>query len=166
MTRADLKRRSPNAQLNAMRRLWPDFEGGKLADGALWWRGPLRPKAQFYVVSLFWKPDAMSLPYVMVDDPPLAPRSNGTFAEIPHLIYFPEKPMRSGLWLFDPEGREWTPADLIADTTIYWAAEWLAYYELWHMTGEWLAPGVGYESVAHMDAAEAGTVKEILADVH
>jgi hypothetical protein len=45
-------------------------------------------------------------------------------------------------------------------------AEWLAYYELWHLTGDWLAPGVGYESVARMHAAEARIVKEVLADVH
>ncbi len=121
---------------------------------------------QFYAVSLFWKPGAMSLPYVMVDDPPLAPRPGGTFAEIPHLIFHAEEPTRSGLCLFDPEGREWSPADLIAETTIYWAAEWLAYYELWHMTGEWLAPSVGYESVVRIHAAEAQSVKEVLADVH
>ncbi|MDE1568249.1 hypothetical protein [Aquabacter sediminis] len=108
----------------------------------------------------------MSLPYVMVDDPPLTPRPDSTFDAIPHLIFHAEEPTRSGLCLFDPEGREWTPADLIAETTIWWAAEWLAYYELWHMTGEWLAPGVGYESVARMHAAEALTVKEVLADVH
>jgi hypothetical protein len=55
---------------------------------------------------------------------------------------------------------------LKAGSLEWWAAEWLAYYELWHLTGEWLAPGVGYESVARMHAAEAQTVKEVLADVH
>jgi len=166
MINSERKRRSPDAQLAAMRRLWPDFEGRKLGDGTLWWRGPLRPKAQFYGVSLFWKPGAMSLPYVMVDDPPLAPRPGGAFDAIPHLIYNAEEPTRSGLCLFDPEGHEWTPADLISETTILWAAEWLAYYELWHLTGEWLAPGVGYESVAWMRMAEARTIKDVLADVH
>ena len=128
--------------------------------------GRSRPKARVYAVSILWKPGAMSLPYVMVNDPALEPRPDGTFAEIPHLIFYAEKPEQSGLCLFDPAGEEWSPADLIAETTIYWAAEWLAYYELWHLTGEWLAPGVGYESVARMHAAEARTVKEMLADVH
>jgi hypothetical protein len=160
------KRRSPDAQLAAMRRLWPYFTGGKEPDGTLMWTGPLRPKAQFYAISLFWKPGAMALPYVMVDDPPLGPRPDGTFDEIPHLIFHQEKPTRSGLCLFDPEGREWTPSNLIAETTIWWAAEWLAYYELWHLTGEWLAPSVGHESVARMRAAEARIVKKVLADVH
>ena len=49
----------------------------------------------------------------------------------------------------------------------FWApAEWLTYYELWHLTGTWLAPGVGYESVARMMRADAEAVKAVLADVH
>ena len=163
---SDGTRRSPDAQLAAMRRVWPDFTGKKLSDGTLWWQGPLRPKARLHIVSLFWKPGVMSLPYVMVTDPPIEPRPGGKFAEIPHLIFHSEEPTRSGLCLFDPEGREWSPAKLIAETTIYWTAEWLAYYEIWHLNGEWLAPGVGYESVARMHAADARIVREVLADVH
>jgi hypothetical protein len=149
-----------------MRRQWPDFAGAKLGDGTLVWKGPLRPKARFYTIFICWHPVTMSLPYVIIDDPPLRPRPGAAFAEIPHLIFYKEKPAESGLCLFDPEGREWTAADLIAETTVLWTAEWLIYYELWHLTGEWLAPGVGYESVARMAAAEANAVKAVLADVH
>jgi hypothetical protein len=166
MTNSSLQRRSPAAQLRAMAEQWPDFSGRKLPDGTLIWMGPLRLKAQLYAVSITWKPGVMSLPYVMVDDPLLQPRPGGTFAEIPHLIYYKEKPEQSGLCLFDPDGREWSASDLIAATTVPWSAEWLACYELWHLTGEWLAQGVGYESVAQMYAAQARTIKEILADVH
>jgi hypothetical protein len=160
------QRRSPDAQLRAMADQWPDFKGEKYPDGTLVWMGPLMPKARLYHVSIFWKPGAMSLPYVTVDDPPLEPRQDATFADIPHLIFYREKPERSGLCLFDPEGREWTSADLIAETTVHWTAEWLAYYELWHLTGDWLAPGVGYESIAQIYAADARAIKEVLADVH
>jgi hypothetical protein len=149
-----------------MRRQWPDFAGRRLGDGTLIWQGPLRPKAQLYMIFICWHPVRMSLPFVMVNDPPLRPRQGGAFAEIPHLIFDAEKPEQSGLCLFDPEGREWSPADLIADTTVLWTAEWLTYYELWHMTGEWLAPGVGYESVARMMRADAEAVKAVLGDVH
>ncbi|MAB00286.1 MAG: hypothetical protein CMN87_04570 [Stappia sp.] len=158
--------RSPDAQLKAMAAQWPDFQGRRLGDGTLAWRGPLRPKAGLYEVFLFWKPGAMTLPYVMVIDPPLEPRPGSTFAEIPHLIYDANDPPSSGLCLFDPEGGEWSAARLIAETTIHWTAEWLAYYELWHLTGEWLAPGVGYESVARMHAADAQIIREVKADVH
>jgi hypothetical protein len=149
-----------------MRSQWPDFTGAKLGDGTLVWKGPLRPKAQFYTAFICWHPVTMSLPYVIINDPPLRPHPDATFAEIPHLIFYSEKPTQSGLCLFDPDGREWTRADLIAETTVLWTAEWLVYYELWHLTGEWLAPSVGYESVARMAAAEASAIKAVLADVH
>ncbi len=136
------KRRSPHAQQEAMRRSWPGIKGRKLPNGALYWVGALRPKAQYYIIGVYWNPKDMSLPYVMVLDPPLKPREGSSFVEIPHLIFHEDEPTRSGLCLFDPEGLEWSPADLIAETTIFWASEWLAYYELWHMTGKWLAPGV------------------------
>lgn len=159
-------RRSPDAQMKAMASDWPDFKGRKLGDGTLIWVGPLMPKARIYSVAILWNSGAMSLPYVMVNEPQLAPRPGGTFAEIPHLIFYAEKPEQSGLCLFDPAGKEWASADLIAATTVKWASEWLAYYELWHLTGEWLAPGVGYESVARIYTAEAEVVKGILADVY
>ena len=166
MTTSCVARRSPDAQMKAMSADWPDFKGRKLPDGTLVWVGPLKPKARVYSVSILWNLGVMSLPYVMVNEPALEPRPDGSFAEIPHLIFYAEKPEQSGLCLFDPAGKEWSPADLIAATTVKWASEWLAYYELWHLTGDWLAPGVGYESVARMHAAEAAAVKDILADVH
>jgi len=158
-------RRSPEAQLVAMRRQWPDFTGRHLGDGTLVWRGSLRPKAQTYRIGILWHP-TMPLPYVIVSNPPLQPRPGMSFAEIPHLIYDPDEPEQSGLCLFDPAGHEWSPANLIADTTVWWTAEWLAYYELWHMTGEWLAPSVGYESVARMMQAQVGAAKAVIDDVH
>lgn len=158
--------RSPAAQLRAMAALWPDFSGKKLDDGTLVWRGPLRPKAKVYEVFVGWKPGAMELPYVMVIDPPLRPRPGTDFSEIPHLIFCSDEPEKSGLCLFDPDGREWSAGRLIAETTIYWASEWLMYYEFWHSSGEWLGPSVGYESVARMHEAQAQTIREIVADVH
>lgn len=130
------------------------------------WVGRLRPKARFYTISIIWKPRAMRLPDVVVRDPPISPRPGTNYDEIPHLIFYRDKPEQSGLCLFDPQGREWCEADLIAETTVRWTAEWLAYYELWHLTGEWLAPSVGYESVARMNEAEARIVKNLVADVH
>lgn len=148
---AAMPKRSPHAQLRAMATLWPDFTGQKLGDGTMMWIGPLRPKAQRYIIGIVWHP-AMGLPYVTLEEPKLAPRPGATFAAIPHLLHNDDDPERSGLCLFDPAGREWTPSDLVAETTVRWTAEWLTYYELWHLTGEWLAPSVGFESVAQMDA--------------
>jgi hypothetical protein len=101
---------------------------------------------------------------VIVADPLIAPRAGLDFADIPHLLFNAKEPPRSGLCLFDPAGREWTPADLIADTTIYWTTEWLTYYELWHLTGEWLAPGVGHESIGQLRAEEARDLRGMIAN--
>jgi hypothetical protein len=36
---------------------------------------------------------------------------------------------------------DWNDGMLIADSTVPWAAEWLAYYEIWKATGEWHGGG-------------------------
>jgi len=149
-----------------MEKSWPEFSGKKLADGTLIWVGPLRPKAQLYIVLVAWNPTSQSLPYVFVREPKLQPRAGGTFDEIPHLIFDSKNPEDSALCLFDPEGREWTPLDLIAETTLFWASEWLLYYELWHTFGEWIGSGVGYTSVAEMRLEEAQSVRAVAGDVH
>lgn len=157
--------RSANAQLEAMRKRWPDFGGERLADGTLIWRGPLRPKAQLYMVGIGWRQDLL-LPHVLVLEPRIKPRPGTQHEDIPHLIFCDDDPPNSALCLFDPDGKEWSPADLIADTTVLWTAEWLAYYELWHLTGEWLGPGVGPESVGAMRASEARHMVNAITDVH
>tara|TARA_R110000803_G_scaffold51864_3_gene106949 strand:+ start:5447 stop:5929 length:483 start_codon:yes stop_codon:yes gene_type:complete len=146
--------RSPAAQLSAMKRNWPAFEGSKRANGLLIWTGMLQPKAQSYVVRILWHPKVMALPYAFVLEPKLKPRKGGTFEEIPHLIFDGDEPEFSALCLFDPDGNEWSPSDLIAETTLPWVSEWLVYYELWHLFGEWLGPGIGFESIADMRLAE------------
>jgi hypothetical protein len=39
------------------------------------------------------------------------------------------------------EEDDWHPRMLIADTTVPWTAEWLFFYELWLVTGEWDGSG-------------------------
>jgi hypothetical protein len=145
---------------------WPDFAFEKRGSGALVWRGPLRPKMRTYNVQVYWHAPNFALPYVCVIDPKLKPRPGVGFDAIPHLLFDAADPEWSGLCLFDPAGKEWDPSKLIADTTIYWAAEWLLYYELWHLTGKWLGPSVGPESVAAMLQAKAQKDEEANLDVH
>lgn len=47
--------------------------------------------------------------------------------------------------LFYPEYKEWTRDMFIADTIIPWAIEWLYYFELWRLTGQWLGGGIEHE---------------------
>ena len=158
-------RRSSHAQLAAMRRDWPGFFGSRLGDGTTVWIGHLQPQAQPYEIEVFWNPKVLDRPYVVVAEPTIEPRHGLAFEDIPHLMFHAKEPTRSGLCLFDSEGREWTPADLIAETTIVWTAEWLTYYELWHLTGEWLAPGVGNESIGRLRAEQARALGTMIANV-
>lgn len=156
-------RRSHHAQLEAMRRNWPGFHGFRFGDGTVAWIGQVQPQAQPYTIEVFWNPRILDRPYVVVVDPLIAPRLGLTYEDIPHLMFNAKEPTRSGLCLFDPAGLEWTPGDLIAETTIAWSAEWLHFYELWHLCGAWLGPGVGRESIGHMRAEEARALRGMIA---
>lgn len=117
------------------------------------WKGSIRGFQKWYRIAVYWDAKITEKPYVLLLDPKLRPRDGTTFEQIPHLLYYSEHPELSGLCLFDPVGGEWSNKLLIADTTIVWAAEWLLYYELWHLDGVWRGGGVGPESIAEARAA-------------
>lgn len=153
--------RSIGAQIDRMRHRWPGFRLVQRWDTGVVWVGELRPFQKPYMVKVRWDPVERDRPYVSLLDPPLSPRSGGTFEEIPHLMFDENDPAQSGLCLFNPDGAEWAANMLIADTTLPWAAEWLFYYELWHYEGVWRGGGVGPESIAQTRAeAIHGEAKE------
>lgn len=154
--------RSHHAQFEAMRRDWPGFHGLRFGDGTAAWIGQVQPQAQPYTIEVFWNPRILDRPYVVVADPPIASRPGLAYEDIPHLMFNAKDPARSGFCLFDPAGREWTPADLLAESTIPWAAEWLHFYELWHLCGKWLGRGVGHESIGCMRAEEARALRSMI----
>lgn len=143
--------RSLGAQRARMAK-WPQFQFEQLSESLVRWRGPLRGFQRQYIVAIYWDAVAASKPYVVLVDPPLQPREGTTFEDVPHLIFNSEKPSLSGLCLFDPNGFEWSNKQLIADTTVIWTAEWLFYYEMWHLDGVWRGGGVGPESIAEARA--------------
>jgi hypothetical protein len=147
------KPRTVGAQNDRMSGRWPDFKFRVLTKDLVRWDGPIRGAQKWYMVRVLWLVDGSYKPYVVLLDPPLRPREGGTFNQIPHLLFDRENPDRSGLCLFDPDGGEWSNRELIANTTIPWTAEWLLYYELWHLTGAWRGGGVGHESIAEARAA-------------
>lgn len=146
------KPRSLGAQCARMAR-WPQLQFNQVGASMVSWDGPIRGFQKQYVIEVLWDPILPNKPYVVLRDPPLQPREGATFSEIPHLLFHSERPELSGLCLFDPAGKEWSNKQLIADTTIVWAAEWLLYYELWHLDGVWRGGGVGPESIAEARAA-------------
>jgi len=44
------------------------------------------------------------------------------------------------LCLYFPRDEPWMEGDLISKKIIPWTAEWLIYYELFLITGDWLGP--------------------------
>ncbi len=145
--------RSLSAQRTRMMGKWPQFKFEPLRNSMVVWKGSIRGFQKWYLIAVYWNAQRDEKPYVILRDPALRPREGKSFDEIPHLLYYTENPELSGLCLFDPNGLEWSNKLLIADTTIVWAAEWLLYYELWHLDGVWLGGGVGPESVAEARAA-------------
>jgi hypothetical protein len=152
MRASDKKVRSLGAQIDRMKHAWPSFEHAMTADGHSIWRGEVRPYQQTYKIGVYWKVESSQKPWVILLDPKLTPRKNGTFEEIPHLLFNDGDPELSGLCLFDPDGNEWSNKRLIADTTLPWAFEWLQHYEFWRYDGIWRGKSIGPESIAAIRA--------------
>ncbi len=139
---------SAQGQINRMGQRWPNFRIVHCWNSEIIWQGQLRGFHRTYEVGVLWDMKTKGIPYVFLIDPPLEPRDNVEWDAIPHLMYNSDNPERSGLCLYDPDGREWSNHMLIADTTLPWAMKWLFHYELWHYDGIWRGGGVGAESIA------------------
>ena len=69
--------------------------------------------------------------------------------KIPHTYernYIDKNKQIVRLCLYYPKYGEWKNYMYIADTIIPWTIEWLYYYEMWRITGEWLGGGIHNES--------------------
>lgn len=134
-------------QVAAMSDAWPTLQVVEQDDRQVVWRGTLRPLVRAYEVQVLLRAplvietiNAMKMqPEVRVTKPLLEPRDEDSEGPLPHVYWdHPEMPM---LCLFDPAGDEWSPTDLIAETTVRWAVDWLACYEGWRATGKWAGGG-------------------------
>lgn len=109
------------------------------------WEGELAGFSRTYTVRIVWPrfaPDPSlrlkyDTPRVFVLGDVLEPRS-------------PEEPVPHrysggvvGQWIccWDPKTDDWRWNQAIAHTIIPYAEQWLASYEMWRLTGRWLAPG-------------------------
>ncbi|HYD75305.1 hypothetical protein [Ramlibacter sp.] len=77
-------------------------------------------------------------PEVLVLSPDLSQLAGGR--ELPHT--YGRKGLATRLCLWRPDSGEWTPMRRLGDTVIAWTAEWLAYFEDWLFSDEWLGGGV------------------------
>jgi len=75
--------------------------------------------------------------------PDLRVLSNGK--KLPH-VYTHDGP-GTRLCLYTPKSGEWYPGCWLAETIVPWAYEWLRYFELWLVEGEWHGGGTHPEVV-------------------
>lgn len=138
-------------QIGAMRRHWPSFEVTDAGNDHATWFGALAGiELRYRVMIQFGLPDQTGFdqslwrrfPVVRVLSPRLRPnRDAKDEAPLPHVYFQSSDISLSPLCLFDPREREWSHDDLIAKTTVPWAADWLACYEGWRATGRWTGGG-------------------------
>lgn len=99
--------------------------------GRLDWTGPIQPgpMCDTYRVRITWD-GRSSRPKVRVLSPKLTELPD---EDIPHRF-------ENGDLCLHYNG-EWDSTMLISETIIPWTSEWLLFYELWLVTGEWLGGG-------------------------
>ncbi len=102
------------------------------------YRASISPGAfgRLYQCLLKVKPDGQQ-PDVIVLEPDLRTLADGK--RIPHTYAYDGKGTRLCLWW--PKGRDWLPSMKLVDTFVPWTAEWLYFFELWLLTGEWSGGG-------------------------
>lgn len=61
----------------------------------------------------------------------------GNRKKLPHVYSHQEQK----LCLYSWKKRQWTKEKLISSTIIPWVSEWLEFYELWLISGQWLGGG-------------------------
>jgi hypothetical protein len=138
---------SIDTQIEAMARLWPNFKLVRREGAAALWQGAVRPLLQTYQVGVFYRAPLMVerysvrivQPRVEILSPALRPRRGDAEGMLPHVYYGPDGEVT--LCMLDPDSSEWSPADLLAETTVPWITDWLAAYEGWRATGEWTGTG-------------------------
>jgi hypothetical protein len=119
-------------QILAMKSCYPSFQITQ-KNGIITWTGIIKPTPLSVEYKVEIQYSQTGIPKVWVLSPDLSEISG---KKIPHT--YSEK----RLCLYLPGIGEWSKSKLIAKTIVPWTSLWLYYYELWHVTGEWLGGGV------------------------
>lgn len=140
---------SIDSQIAAMTERWPAFHIVDKTDRSAIWEGVLDPVSRQYRVRLGYEvPLAIKnfsilnvQPRVQILSPQLEGHPEYNEGPIPHVYLNPTELSLPYLCLFDPFNAEWTPSDLLAETTVPWTSRYLYFYEGWLLTGKWSGGG-------------------------
>jgi hypothetical protein len=141
--------KSIEQQIQAMAFQWPDFKLTEHVDQSGTWEGILAPDKREHLVRVHYRVPMLlenisltdAQPRVQVIGPKLERHLDYEQGPIPHVYKSEIDPSLPYLCLFSPSLREWDVDDLMADTTIFWANEWLYFYEGWLITKKWRGGG-------------------------
>jgi hypothetical protein len=143
--------KSIEQQIGAMETQWPQFRVTDFdrTERTVVWEGPLAPDKREHLVRVTYRIplviENVSLkdaqPRVRVLRPLLERHADYEEGPIPHVYVSEEDPSLPYLCLFSPDLREWGLDDYIAHTTVFWACEWLYFYEGWLLTKKWHGGG-------------------------
>jgi hypothetical protein len=142
--------KSIRQQIGAMLRHWPGFDlAEERLDKAVWFGSLAGVERSYRVMVEYGLPANAAasemyrrFPVVRVLSPHLELKFDAAEeAPLPHVYFTGPDFTLSPLCLFDVEADEWGHDDLIALTTVPWAADWLACYECWLATGRWHGGG-------------------------
>lgn len=136
-------------QILAMALQWPGFRVTERSGQSATWEGDLAPDKRIFRTRIGYRVphllENVSLldvqPRLQVINPLLKSHPDYDQGPIPHVYLSKFTPSMPYLCLFSPSGREWDVTDLIANTTVFWAAEWLYFYEGWLVTKRWRGGG-------------------------
>lgn len=136
-------------QIRAMADQWPGFKLTHQHERAARWEGTLAPDKRPHLVRVEYRAPIVIenvtsydiQPLVQVLDPVLEQHEDYEEGPIPHVYWRRKEPRFPYLCLFSAELGQWSAEDLIAHTTIFWANEWLLFYEGWLVTKKWRGGG-------------------------
>jgi len=136
-------------QIRAMKFRWPGCEVIERDENSVAWEGLLAPDKRPHLVRVRHRIPMVlenitlrdAQPRVQVIRPLLERHYDYEEGPIPHVYVSDLHPTMPYLCLFIPSRREWSIHDLIAHTTIFWAVEWLYFYEAWLVTKKWRGGG-------------------------
>jgi hypothetical protein len=141
--------KSIERQIQTMAFQWPDFKLTKQVDQSATWEGILAPDKREHLIRVRYRVPMVlenitltdAQPRVQVLSPKLERHWDYEEAPIPHVYKNEDDPSLPFLCLFSPSLGEWDVNDLLADTTIFWANEWLYFYQGWLVTKKWRGGG-------------------------
>ena len=120
-------------QVASIKSKYPKFTTSFTSHSSMKVIGFLQPTSRSVTYNFVLKYNLTYSPKIKIISPTLQKNRKGE--DIPHL--YPGE----NLCLYQPKYCEFSRTDLLCDTIIPWVSLWLYYYEVWHLTDEWLGGG-------------------------